>query len=65
MGLVDSLVGVWLPGFVGAISVLIMRAAFLAVPRERVRTTAYDAAQPLLISQKRNTVEASRQYSRP
>jgi putative chitobiose transport system permease protein len=33
MGLVDNLVGVWLPGFVAAINVLIMRAAFLAVPR--------------------------------
>jgi multiple sugar transport system permease protein len=34
MGLVDNLVGVWLPGFVGAINVLVMRGAFLAVPRE-------------------------------
>ncbi|MEV0905210.1 carbohydrate ABC transporter permease [Streptomyces hokutonensis] len=34
LGLVDSVVGVWLPGFVGAINVLLMRGAFLAVPRE-------------------------------
>lgn len=34
LGLVDNVVGVWLPGFVGAINVLLMRGAFLAVPRE-------------------------------
>ncbi|NRQ37505.1 carbohydrate ABC transporter permease [Nonomuraea sp. NN258] len=34
MGLVDTLAGAWLPGVVGAFNVLIMRAAFLAVPGE-------------------------------
>ncbi|MEV0618311.1 carbohydrate ABC transporter permease [Nonomuraea sp. NPDC050404] len=34
MGLVDTLAGAWLPGVVGAFNVLIMRAAFLAVPSE-------------------------------
>ncbi|MCG5211902.1 carbohydrate ABC transporter permease [Streptosporangium sp. KLBMP 9127] len=34
MGLVDTLAGAWLPGIAGAFNVLIMRAAFLAVPSE-------------------------------
>ncbi|GAB2998432.1 carbohydrate ABC transporter permease [Streptomyces pseudoechinosporeus] len=44
LGLVDSLAGVWLPGFVGAINVLIMRAAFLAVPRELEDSAMLDGA---------------------
>ncbi|WP_416968842.1 carbohydrate ABC transporter permease [Streptomyces sp. 4F14] len=44
LGLVDNLVGVWLPGFVGAINVLIMRAAFLAVPREIEDAAMLDGA---------------------
>ena len=44
LGLVDSLAGVWLPGFVGAINVLIMRAAFLAVPREIEDSAMLDGA---------------------
>ncbi|WP_128374390.1 carbohydrate ABC transporter permease [Streptomyces cavernae] len=44
LGLVDSLVGVWLPGFVGAINVLVMRAAFLAVPREIEDSAMLDGA---------------------
>lgn len=34
MGLVDTLIGVWLPGAVSVLNLLIMRAAFLAVPKE-------------------------------
>jgi putative chitobiose transport system permease protein len=44
LGLVDSLVGVWLPGFVGAINVLLMRGAFLAVPRELEDSAMIDGA---------------------
>ncbi|MET8978172.1 carbohydrate ABC transporter permease [Streptomyces sp. NPDC004539] len=44
LGLVDNLVGVWLPGFVGTINVLIMRAAFLAVPREIEDAAMLDGA---------------------
>ncbi|MDX3457406.1 carbohydrate ABC transporter permease [Streptomyces sp. ME02-8801-2C] len=44
LGLVDHLAGVWLPGFVGAINVLIMRAAFLAVPREIEDAAMLDGA---------------------
>ncbi|WP_434091363.1 carbohydrate ABC transporter permease [Streptomyces bluensis] len=44
LGLVDSLVGVWLPGFVGAINVLLMRGAFLAVPREIEDSAMIDGA---------------------
>ncbi|NGO10335.1 carbohydrate ABC transporter permease [Streptomyces sp. HC44] len=44
LGLVDSLVGVWLPGFVGAINVLLMRAAFMAVPREIEDAAMIDGA---------------------
>ncbi|WP_075736882.1 carbohydrate ABC transporter permease [Streptomyces acidiscabies] len=44
LGLIDNLVGVWLPGFVGAINVLIMRAAFLAVPREIEDAAMLDGA---------------------
>ncbi|KOV73112.1 ABC transporter permease [Streptomyces sp. NRRL WC-3618] len=44
LSLVDHLAGVWLPGFVGAINVLIMRAAFLAVPREIEDAAMLDGA---------------------
>jgi putative chitobiose transport system permease protein len=44
LGLIDSLAGVWLPGFIGAINVLIMRAAFLAVPREIEDAAMLDGA---------------------
>ena len=44
MGLVDNLAGVWLPGFVGAINVLLMRGAFLAVPREIEDSAMLDGA---------------------
>ncbi|WP_373287317.1 carbohydrate ABC transporter permease [Streptomyces lacrimifluminis] len=44
LGLVDHLAGVWLPGFIGAINVLIMRAAFLAVPREIEDAAMLDGA---------------------
>jgi multiple sugar transport system permease protein len=44
LGLVDNLVGVWLPGFVGAINVLLMRAAFMAVPREIEDSAMLDGA---------------------
>jgi multiple sugar transport system permease protein len=44
MGLVDHLAGVWLPGFVGAINVLLMRGAFLAVPREIEDSAMLDGA---------------------
>jgi multiple sugar transport system permease protein len=43
-GLVDSLAGVWLPGIVGSINVLVMRAAFLAVPREIEEAALLDGA---------------------
>jgi multiple sugar transport system permease protein len=44
MNLVDTLPGVWLPGAVGAINVLIMRAAFLAIPREIEDAAMLDGA---------------------
>jgi multiple sugar transport system permease protein len=44
LGLVDNLVGVWLPGFVGAINVMLMRGAFLAVPREIEDSAMIDGA---------------------
>jgi multiple sugar transport system permease protein len=44
LGLVDNLVGVWLPGFVGAINVMLMRGAFLAVPREIEDSAMLDGA---------------------
>jgi putative chitobiose transport system permease protein len=44
LGLVDSLAGVWLPGFVGAINVMLMRGAFLAVPREIEDAAMLDGA---------------------
>jgi len=44
LGLVDNLAGVWLPGFVGAINVMLMRGAFLAVPREIEDAAMIDGA---------------------
>ncbi|MFD7785839.1 carbohydrate ABC transporter permease [Streptomyces nojiriensis] len=44
MGLVDTLVGVWLPGAVSVLNVMIMRAAFLAVPREVEEAAVLDGA---------------------
>ncbi|RSS61283.1 carbohydrate ABC transporter permease [Streptomyces sp. WAC07061] len=44
MGLVDTLVGVWLPGAVSVLNVMIMRAAFLAVPREIEEAAVLDGA---------------------
>jgi putative chitobiose transport system permease protein len=44
LGLIDNLGGVWLPGFVGAINVLLMRGAFLAVPREIEDSAMIDGA---------------------
>ncbi|WP_156723571.1 carbohydrate ABC transporter permease [Streptomyces apocyni] len=44
MGLVDTLIGVWLPGAVSVLNLLIMRAAFLAVPRELEEAAVLDGA---------------------
>ncbi|MET9290466.1 carbohydrate ABC transporter permease [Streptomyces sp. NPDC003077] len=44
MGLVDTLVGVWLPGAVSVLNLMIMRAAFLAVPREIEEAAVLDGA---------------------
>ncbi|MEU8435199.1 carbohydrate ABC transporter permease [Streptomyces sp. NPDC029216] len=44
MGLVDTLVGVWLPGAVSVLNIMIMRAAFLAVPRELEEAAVLDGA---------------------
>ncbi|MBW5485190.1 carbohydrate ABC transporter permease [Streptomyces bambusae] len=44
MGLVDTLVGVWLPGAVSVLNIMIMRAAFLAVPREIEEAAVLDGA---------------------
>ncbi|MFI8359971.1 carbohydrate ABC transporter permease [Streptomyces sp. NPDC085612] len=44
LGLVDTLVGVWLPGAVSVLNVMIMRAAFLAVPREIEEAAVLDGA---------------------
>ncbi|MEU8779510.1 carbohydrate ABC transporter permease [Streptomyces sp. NPDC048606] len=44
MGLVDTLVGVWLPGAVSVLNIMIMRAAFLAVPREVEEAAVLDGA---------------------
>ncbi|RSS72275.1 carbohydrate ABC transporter permease [Streptomyces sp. WAC06614] len=44
MGLVDTLVGVWLPGAVSVLNLMIMRAAFLAVPRELEEAAVLDGA---------------------
>lgn len=44
MGLVDTLVGVWLPGAVSVLNLMIMRAAFLAVPKEVEEAAVLDGA---------------------
>ncbi|UGY93983.1 carbohydrate ABC transporter permease [Streptomyces gobiensis] len=44
MGLVDTLIGVWLPGAVSVLNLLIMRAAFLAVPKETEEAAVLDGA---------------------
>lgn len=44
MGLVDSFVGVWLPGAISAVNVFIMRAAFAAVPDEVEDAALLDGA---------------------
>nr|WP_323369032.1 carbohydrate ABC transporter permease [Streptomyces alkaliterrae] len=44
MGLADTLVGVWLPGAVSVLNLFIMRAAFLAVPREMEEAAVLDGA---------------------
>ncbi|MFE2143592.1 carbohydrate ABC transporter permease [Streptomyces sp. NPDC059456] len=44
MGLVDTLIGVWLPGAVSVLNIMIMRSAFLAVPREVEESAVLDGA---------------------
>lgn len=44
IGLVDSLIGVWLPGAVSAVNVFLMRAAFRAVPDEVEDAAVLDGA---------------------
>ncbi|MEU3777523.1 carbohydrate ABC transporter permease [Streptomyces sp. NPDC032472] len=44
MGLVDTLIGVWLPGAVSVLNIMIMRSAFLAVPREIEEAAVLDGA---------------------
>ncbi|MER7511873.1 carbohydrate ABC transporter permease [Streptomyces lavendulae] len=44
MGLVDTLIGVWLPGAVSVLNIMIMHAAFLAVPREIEEAAVLDGA---------------------
>ncbi|GAA1240692.1 carbohydrate ABC transporter permease [Kitasatospora nipponensis] len=44
MGLIDTLVGVWIPGAVSTLSILIMRTAFLAVPDELEEAAVLDGA---------------------
>lgn len=44
MGLVDTLIGVWLPGAVSVLNIMIMRAAFLAVPKEVEEAAVLDGA---------------------
>ncbi|MCX5193028.1 carbohydrate ABC transporter permease [Streptomyces sp. NBC_00249] len=44
MGLVDTLVGVWLPGAVSVLNIMIMRASFLAVPKEVEEAAVLDGA---------------------
>ncbi|PWK74386.1 multiple sugar transport system permease protein [Streptomyces sp. CG 926] len=44
MGLLDTLIGVWLPGAVSVLNIMIMRAAFLAVPREVEEAAVLDGA---------------------
>lgn len=44
MGLVDTLIGVWLPGAVSVLNIMVMRSAFLAVPREVEESAVLDGA---------------------
>ncbi|MFD4245962.1 carbohydrate ABC transporter permease [Streptomyces sp. NPDC058525] len=44
LGLVDTLIGVWLPGAVSVLNIMIMRAAFLAVPKEVEEAAVLDGA---------------------
>lgn len=44
MGLVDTLIGVWLPGAVSVLNIMVMRAAFLAVPKEVEEAAVLDGA---------------------
>ena len=44
LNLSDNLLGVWLPGFIGAINLLIMRAAFMSVPVELEEAAMLDGA---------------------
>ncbi|SBT66020.1 carbohydrate ABC transporter membrane protein 2, CUT1 family [Micromonospora sediminicola] len=44
LGLVDTLLGVLLPGAVSGLSILVMRTAFLALPRETEEAAAIDGA---------------------
>ncbi|MFE9257802.1 carbohydrate ABC transporter permease [Streptomyces sp. NPDC006879] len=44
MGLVNTLAGVWLPGAVSVLNIMIMRAAFLAVPSELEEAALLDGA---------------------
>jgi len=44
MGLSDTLLGVALPGMVGMINILLMRAAFMAVPKELDEAAVVDGA---------------------
>ncbi|MEU9982932.1 carbohydrate ABC transporter permease [Streptomyces sp. NPDC050856] len=44
MGLVDTLIGVWLPGAVSVLNLMIMRASFLSVPREVEEAAVLDGA---------------------
>lgn len=44
LGLIDTLIGVWLPGLVGPVNILIMRAAFLSVPDEIEEAAVLDGA---------------------
>lgn len=44
MGLVDTLIGVWLPGAVSVLNIMIMRSAFLSVPKEVEEAAVLDGA---------------------
>ncbi|GAA3129866.1 multiple sugar transport system permease protein [Kribbella aluminosa] len=44
LGLIDNLIGVWLPMFVTPVNIMVMRAAFLAVPDELEEAAVLDGA---------------------
>ncbi|MGW6690444.1 carbohydrate ABC transporter permease [Streptomyces sp. NPDC054961] len=44
MGLVDTLIGVWLPGAVSVLNIMVLRSAFLSVPREVEEAAVIDGA---------------------